>query len=481
MAAPVIGALAAAAGGVVVGWLLGRRGTAHSGRAGGSAGVGPHHLPDPALRWLQRAHDALGVWVSELREGEDGPSNERVVNAERLSVAQITAVDRRLERARDQEQAGAERMEGGTLVFRGGGGVAVAMLLPDGHGALPQAEDDLARLLEGVQRRPQIVALAQAQSDEASEETVGSIGLRLAYHLERITGAEVVVAVVEGDGEAGTRPVKVVGASGRADRRLLDSYAAADSVLARVARGEAERSISDAEFMGGAVADRRQRKQAVLVLPLLDRRLVVGAVALWLPDGREPVGSAFAEIAEAIANAAPRIRRALKAHQHSELARTDPLTGLGNRRALEAALARQDVTEGALIYADFDHFKALNDALGHPAGDAALVHFARLIREQIRSADVGARIGGEEFAVWLPGATLDAGLRIAERLRVKLSTTAWDWQGRSRSLSASFGVSACPGTSRRLENLPAQADAALYVAKNSGRNRVETAGRSPAG
>jgi diguanylate cyclase (GGDEF)-like protein len=372
-------------------------------------------------------------------------------------------------------------MEGGTLLFRGAGGVAVAMLLPDGHGALAQAEEDLGRLLDGVQRRPQIVALAQAQSDEASEETVGSVGLRLAYHLERITGAEVVVAVIEGDGEGGTRPVKVVGASGRADRRLLDSYAAADSVLARVARGEVERSMADAEFMGGAVADRRQRKQAVLVLPLLDRRLVVGAVALWLPDGREPVGSAFAEIAEAIANAAPRIRRALKAHHHSELARTDPLTGLGNRRALEAALARQDVTEGALIYADFDHFKALNDALGHPAGDAALVHFARLIREQIRSADVGARIGGEEFAVWLPGANLEVGLRIAERLRVKLSTTPWDWQGRSRSLSASFGVSACPGTSRRLENLPAQADAALYVAKNSGRNRVETAGRSPAG
>jgi len=474
MAAPVIAAIAAAVGGLAVGWLLGRRGGTLASRSPGRGGVGPHLLPDPALRWLLRAHGALGVWVSELAEGEEGPSNERVVDAERLSVAQITAVDRRLERARDQEQAGAERMEGGTLVFRGAGGVAVALLLPDGHGALGQAEGDLARLLEGVQRRPQIVALAQAQSDEASEETVGSVGLRLAYHLERITGAEVVVAVVEGDGDAGTRPVKVVGASGRADRRLLESYAAPDSVLARVARGEAERSVADAEFMGGAVADRRQRKQAVLVLPLLDRRIVVGAVALWLPDGREPVGSAFAEIAEAIANA-------LKAHQHSELARTDPLTGLGNRRALEAALARQDVSEGALIYADFDHFKALNDALGHPAGDAALVHFARLIREQIRSADVGARIGGEEFAVWLPGATLEAGLRIAERLRVKLSTTAWDWQGRSRGLSASFGVAACPGTSRRVENLPAQADAALYVAKNSGRNRVETAGRVPAG
>ena len=477
--APGLIAVGAAALGVAAGWLLGRRV-----RPAAGGGVGPHLLPDPALRWLLRAHGALGVWVSELREGEDGPSNERVVDAERLSVGQITAVDRRLERARDQEQAAAERMDGGTLVFRGAAGIAVGMLLPEGHGsaALVQAEEDLARLAAGVQRRPEMVALTQAQADESSEETVGSIGLRLAYHLERITGAEVVVAAIEpgsDDGSETPAAVRVVGVSGRADRRLLDSFAAPDSVMSRVARGEAERAIADAGFMGSAVADRRQRKQAVLVLPLLDRRLAVGGVALWLPDGREPVGSTFAEIAEAIANAAPRIRRAMRSHFHAEVARTDPLTGLSNRRVLEAALARQDATEGALIYADLDHFKGLNDALGHPAGDAALVHFARLIREQIRTGDVGARIGGEEFAVWLPGATLEAGLRIAERLRVKLNTTPWDWQGRPRSLSASFGVSACPATSRRLENLPGQADAALYVAKNSGRNRVEPAGRAP--
>jgi diguanylate cyclase (GGDEF)-like protein len=482
MAQGLILLAAGAALGGAAGWLLGRRGAPGA----GDGQVGPHLLPDPALRWLLRAHGALGVWISELREGEEGPSNERVVDAERLSVAQIMAVDRRLERARDQEQAAAERMDGGTLVFRGAAGMAVALLLPDGHGpqALARAEEDLARLAEGMRRRPQLVALAQAQSDEASDETVGSIGLRLAYHLERVTGGEVVVAAIEPSTDTGTGgipSVRVVGASGRADRRLLDSYAAPDSVLGRVARGEAERTLTDAEFMGGAVADRRQRKRSVLVLPLLDRRLPVGAVALWLPDDREPTGAAFAEIAEAIANAAPRIRRAMRSHVDAESARTDPLTGLGNRRALDSALSRQDSPEGALIYADLDHFKGLNDALGHPAGDAALVHFARLIREQIRTADVGARIGGEEFAIWLPGATLEAGLRIAERLRVKLNTTPWDWQGRPRSLSASFGVSACPATSRRVENLPAQADAALYVAKHSGRNRVEPAGRASGG
>ena len=481
MAAGLI-ALGAATAGIAAGWLLGRRV-----RPAAGGGVGPHLLPDPALRWLLRAHGALGVWVSELREGEDGPSNERVVDAERLSVAQITAVDRRLERARDQEQAAAERMEGGTLVFRGAAGIAVGMLLPPGHGAaaLAQAEEDLARLAAGVQRRPEMVALTQAQADELLRGDGGqhraAAGLSPRAHHGGRGG--------RGGDRAGQRR------RDRKRRRLSGWWACPAGPTAACstatprptascpgspgARGSA--SIADAEFMGSAVADRRQRKQAVLVLPLLDRRLPVGGVALWLPDGREPVGSTFAEIAEAIANAAPRIRRAMRSHFHAEVARTDPLTGLSNRRVLEAALARQDATEGALIYADLDHFKGLNDALGHPAGDAALVHFARLIREQIRTGDVGARIGGEEFAVWLPGATLEAGLRIAERLRVKLNTTPWDWQGRPRSLSASFGVSACPATSRRLENLPGQADAALYVAKNSGRNRVEPAGRAPAG
>ncbi|MEO8225820.1 MAG: GGDEF domain-containing protein [Gemmatimonadota bacterium] len=475
MAIGVIGFAVGAALGGAAGWALarGRRGTAVAREV--STGL----LPDPALRWLLRAHGGLGVWISELLAGEEGPSNERVVDAERLGVAQITAVDRRLERARDSDQGGAERMDGGTLVFRAGGGIAVALLLPDGHGPaqLAQAEDDLARLLEGVRRRPQIVALAQAHSDEASLETVGSVGLRLAYQLERITGSEVVVAAVE------TAGIKVVGASGRADRRLLDSYATPESPLARVARGESNRELADAEFMGGAGSDRRQRVQAILVIPVPGASEPIGAVALWLTEGREPPRAAMTEIEAAIANAAPRISRAVQADGLRQDANIDVLTGLYNRRYMESVLKRQDLSStpatGALVYGDLDRFKVLNDTLGHPAGDAALVHFGRLVRDQIRSGDTGARMGGEEFGVWLPGAPLEVGARIAERLRVKLSTTPWDWQGRTWPLSASFGVSACPETSRRLENLPAQADSALYVAKNSGRNRVEVAARLP--
>ncbi|MGH7578889.1 MAG: hypothetical protein ACREM9_01860, partial [Gemmatimonadales bacterium] len=79
---------------------------------GVAPGVSPHLLPDPALEWLRRAHGAAGVWVAEMSSTDGEPHAERVVDAERLSVGQIVAVDRRLERARDQEQSGAERMEG---------------------------------------------------------------------------------------------------------------------------------------------------------------------------------------------------------------------------------------------------------------------------------------------------------------------------------------------------------------------------------
>ena len=89
-------------------------------------------------------------------------------------------------------------------------------------------------------------------------------------------------------------------------------------------------------------------------------------------------------------------------------------------------------------------------------------------------------MGGEEFAIWLPGADLALGVRIAERIRVKLGTTPWEWQGRPWPLAASFGVAAVPETSARTENLAAQADAALYVAKRTGRNRVEAAGKAAA-
>jgi diguanylate cyclase (GGDEF)-like protein len=477
--------IVAALAGAGAGWALARR------RAGLAIApvAGPHLLPDPALEWLRRAYGALGVWVAEIDPREEGPHAERIVDAERLSVTQIVAVDRRLERARDQEQSGAERMDSGLLVFHAAGGTAVALLLPTDFDAtrLDLVETDLRRLLEGARRKPQIVALAQAQTQEASLESVGSVGLRLAYQLERSLDAQVIVAAKEVPSDhpyvgslAPLPPVRIVGVSGRSDRRLLDTLVPEISDIARVARGETGQFMMEGDPLGGAVPDRRQRPGAVMLLPILVGDEALGAVAIWPPGGREPVGGALAELMEALANAGPRLARALEADKRATHAASDGLTGLANRRKFDELIDQAEPRgprAGALVYADIDHFKEINDTLGHAAGDAALIHFARIIQSQIRGGDLAARIGGEEFAVWLPGADLDTGARIAERIRIRLGTTPWDWNGQSCPLRASFGVAACPETGPTLKGLPAQADAALYVAKNSGRNRVERAGR----
>ena len=265
--------LAAIAGGAL-GWTLARR------RAGIAlaTGAGAHLLPDPALEWLRRAYGASGVWVAEIDPREEGPHAERIVDADRLSVAQIVAVDRRLERARDQEQSGAERMDGGLLVFHAAGGVAVAMLLPDGFdaGRIALVEADLRRLLEGARRRPHVVALAQAGSQEASLESTGSVGLRLAYQLERVLDAQVIVVATEAAQDQGGSAalaalpqVRVVGVSGRGDRRLLDTVIPEISDLARVARGDAPALTMEGDPLGGVVADRRQRPGTAMLMPIL--------------------------------------------------------------------------------------------------------------------------------------------------------------------------------------------------------------------
>jgi hypothetical protein len=194
------------------------------------------------------------------------------------------------------------------------------MLLPLDFdaGRLGLVEADLRRLLEGVRRRPQIVALAQAQTQEASLESVGSVGLRLAYQLERALDAQVIVAAKEAIAEhamagslAPLPPVRIVGVSGRGDRRLLDSVVPEISDIARVARGEAGQLTMEGDPLGGVVPDRR-RPGVVMLLPILVGDEAFGAVAIWPQGGREPIGAALAELPEAIANAGPGPRAPLR-------------------------------------------------------------------------------------------------------------------------------------------------------------------------
>jgi diguanylate cyclase (GGDEF)-like protein len=159
----------------------------------------------------------------------------------------------------------------------------------------------------------------------------------------------------------------------------------------------------------------------------------------------------------------------------------DGLTGLANRRqceeTLEDELARVERFGGSLavVVADLDWFKDINDRHGHPAGDAVLREFAVLLQETVRDVDLAGRWGGEEFVLVLPGTDLEGGARLAERVRGALADrTVLAVDGSPIPVTASFGVAAIPPTKTASE-LFAAADAAMYEAKRAGKNRVETA------
>jgi diguanylate cyclase (GGDEF)-like protein len=163
-------------------------------------------------------------------------------------------------------------------------------------------------------------------------------------------------------------------------------------------------------------------------------------------------------------------------------ARTDELTGLPNRRAFvergTAALdqARRYHRPLSLVMFDIDHFKKINDTLGHAAGDATLRAAAVVVQRTARAADVTGRIGGEEFAILLPEtAALEAAI-LAERLRRDLAAVALTHEGHEIRFTCSFGVAECGAGTAKLDQLLDAADGALYAAKAAGRNRVRTAG-----
>jgi diguanylate cyclase (GGDEF)-like protein len=170
----------------------------------------------------------------------------------------------------------------------------------------------------------------------------------------------------------------------------------------------------------------------------------------------------------------------VKRHQSQlqRLAQTDTLTGLGNRhfftqkseRALvDAARAGESA---ALVMFDLDHFKAINDTYGHGAGDWVLKQVGRTCAAHCRKVDYLGRIGGEEFAVLLPGMDLVSAARLAEDCRAQLAQIDTRESGYSFVVTASFGVSSTAQSGYDLSRLLSHADQMLYRAKNEGRNRV---------
>jgi diguanylate cyclase (GGDEF)-like protein len=256
-------------------------------------------------------------------------------------------------------------------------------------------------------------------------------------------------------------------------------------------------------FLSGTTAwdvQRRAHRQlelrfsVLLALPLLLGAAVFGARSLRAIFSPETI------VAEVTANSALNIGSAVVymvvalifqltlvalvvSRLLSELRRAsrhDALTGLLNRRAVDEALAAEAQRARRLgvpftvLMLDLDHFKSINDTHGHAAGDRALQHLATLFTSQMRDIDRVGRYGGEEFVVLLPGTPLEQAYPLAQRLCERVAALPPMWRDAPLPVTVSIGLAEWLGNSDGLPALLARADAALYRAKEDGRNRVVT-------
>jgi len=280
---------------------------------------------------------------------------------------------------------------------------------------------------------------------------------------------ELLVAETSGAGPGGTG-LAAVGA-------LLAAVALAYLVMASVLRSHVERPMKQ-------LADAATAFRADEAVPALQA------------DGTDELRSlaaAFGAMAERLRSDRTRLEREveertaelLHANEHlavanaqlQEIAATDALTGLANRRAftdrleIETERVQRLGTPLSLIILDLDFFKRVNDTKGHPEGDRALASLATLLRDGRRGMDLVARYGGEEFAVLLPDTSHRDAMLVAERIRAAVEVA-----GLPGRCTVSAGVATMPEDASGAEGLVAAADLALYGAKAAGRNRVRGAG-----
>ncbi len=164
------------------------------------------------------------------------------------------------------------------------------------------------------------------------------------------------------------------------------------------------------------------------------------------------------------------------------LSATDVLTGLHNRRHMMDTLNAETTRHQrykrrfSVMMLDVDHFKRYNDKYGHPAGDALLKKVAGVVKSSLRANDFAARYGGEEFLILLPDQDQPGAVEVAERIRLRIAAETEDKANQRPAVTVSIGIATFPDGGQGVEPLLANADAALYRAKNAGRNRVVTVG-----
>lgn len=266
----------------------------------------------------------------------------------------------------------------------------------------------------------------------------------------------------------------------------------AESLVARTCGDGTLFILDDVAQMTGTPSvffdnDGARKSGSLGIVPLRTQERVIGAIVI---ASDTPAGLPRDEARNVTllgALAAPSLEVVWEMEEVSKRARTDALTGLPNRRAFDDQLATLLLHADrfghsvALIVADIDNFKQVNDSWGHEAGDAVLKAIGATLEEGVRKVDLCARFGGEEFAILLPETSLTGAAELADRLRRAASGRPTLVGGQEIPVTISCGVSAYPEAVLSKEALFASADRALYEAKKSGRNCVKSAAPKPTG
>jgi diguanylate cyclase (GGDEF)-like protein len=218
-------------------------------------------------------------------------------------------------------------------------------------------------------------------------------------------------------------------------------------------------------------------------------RTPFGAMLPWSPTSNEVFESVWLTVLSfeallftiAIAFILLAMAKERTEHRHKTAALVDPLTGVANRRAFlqdgEAQLKRRaaDPRPVAAMLLDLDNFKSINDRFGHAVGDRVLELFAEVAGRSMRRMDLFGRLGGEEFAALLFDVSRDRALAVAEEIRSNFAAASGEVDGRPLLATVSIGIAVSHDATLDLAALLAQADHALYRAKDNGRNRIEVA------
>lgn len=440
--------------------------------------IGGHHAKSDLYAEIARAHEAVGDVVHAL-EAERVARAEQVKEANRRAANLVLLAQVRYDTERERVEAQYQR-------------------------SLAAAESDRARTLEATLET--LDHLRRVGQDITSHLEASVMLEALDRHLGRLADVSFIAVFVldAADGKLRRYSIERGRVLPERDVPLADF----ESYAARVARDRKELYVETEE--GGRPATRIPGTQATCSLwfgPLIAKEELLGVLTVQTPTvraygDREKLifRTVSGHAAVALANARTHGELAEKHRRLAEteaemrrLATTDSLTGLANRRrflsAAESEFARLRRYGGALglVMADLDRFKSINDAAGHGAGDRVIAAVAAVLRAQQRPNDIVGRMGGEEFALLLPGAGLESTRNVAERIRAAVEALAIDWEGTPLRITMSLGAASTEGApllaedAAALERLLREADTALYEAKRRGRNLTVAAERMAPG